>query len=187
MFIKGIAQIGSWTDRAWCTKKSKVKGPFHSGNHGGDGHHCPLSRRMMTWLYRVSSSGCTWEGGPGATADLTAWLWQADVKFLRNSRAQTLSFRSLRASSDRLCSFSGLSTLGPMQMARLLASIRLTSEFLLITCSTETRCLSSRWLGRGSLSATLGWRWGKLVLGEVHGLSSLRGASWKLLPDPGFL
>ena len=32
MFIKGVARIGSWTDRVWCTKKSKVKGPFHSGN-----------------------------------------------------------------------------------------------------------------------------------------------------------
>lgn len=144
MFIKGVARIGSWTDRVWCTKKSKVKGPFHSGNRGGEmGITCPLSQRM-TWLYRVSSSGCTPESRPGATADLTAWLWQADVEFHRNSWEQTLSFRSLRASSDRLCSFSGLSTLGPMQMARLLASIRLTSEFLLITWSTDTRCLSSR-------------------------------------------
>lgn len=61
-----------------------------------------------------------------------AWLLQTDRESLRNTWEQTLWFKSLRASSDRSCSFSGLSTLGPMQMARLLASILLTSEFLLI-------------------------------------------------------
>lgn len=45
--------------------------------------------------------------------------------------------------------------LGPMQMARLLESILLTSAFLLIRCSTETKCLSSRRLGLGRRSATL--------------------------------
>lgn len=52
--------------------------------------------------------------------------------FLRNRPEQTLLFKSFWASNDRFWSFSRLSMLGPTQMARLLASILVTSAFLLI-------------------------------------------------------
>lgn len=128
-------------------------------------------KRMELWPKHLPFVFSPWSRlSQRSSRAFIAWLLQTDDAFLRNRQKRTLSFRSLRASNDRFCSFSGLSTLGPMQMARLLASILLTSEFLLMTWSTETRCLSSRWLGCGSLSATLERSSGRLVLGGAHSL-----------------
>lgn len=94
MFIKGVARIGSWTDRtfscdAW--KRAKWKGLSILETVLERWASRPLSRRM-TWLYRVSSSGCTQivDLGPqqtsllGSDKQMSSFLEKAEHKPYRS-------------------------------------------------------------------------------------------------------
>lgn len=151
-------------------KKSKVKGPFHSGNRVETGHHCPLSRRWWPGL-PVSSSGCTWRGWTwGHSADLTAWLWQADVELLRNSRAQT--YRSGLSGLPAIdCARSGSARWAQCRWRFVGAHPVDSSEFLLITLQHGDQVLEQQVVGPRELICNPGMEVGK---------AGFRGGSWPI-------
>lgn len=81
--------------------------------------------------------------------------WEKRSKLKTRNTKLTLSVSSFWISSGRLWSWTAVSMFGPIQIARLLASILLTFELWLMWWSTQSKCLSKRRFGLGSLPATL--------------------------------